>query len=113
MNRVQYPHILLMVLASAGIWFAHSINPVSGAAAVPAKGPYAVTFHVLAPSTVPDGASISCSAKVTRKLSLLERLNPGPGAIESGQGTARVVNSAADCTVQLPSPSATRARAPH
>ena len=51
---------------------------------------------------MPDGATIVCKADVTRNLSILDRLNPGSALVESAQGTAKVVGSAANCTVQLP-----------
>src|ERR1700722_8933142 len=98
MNRAQYSQIFLMLLVSVGVWAAHGGESVNAAA----KGAYAVTFHVLAPSTVPDGATIVCKADVTRNLSILDRLNPGSALVESAQGTAKVVGSAANCTVQLP-----------
>jgi hypothetical protein len=101
MNRAQYSQIFLMVLVSVGVWAAHGGDSRS-AAPVTAKGLYAVTFHVLAPSTVPDGATIVCKANVTPHLSILDRLNPGSAPVESAKGTAKVVGSAANCTVQLP-----------
>jgi hypothetical protein len=91
-----------MMLVSVGVCAAHGGDTLNGAAPVTAKGSYAVTFHVLAPSTVPDGATIVCNAKVTPRLSLLDRLNPGPAPVESAQGTAKVAGSEANCTVQLP-----------
>jgi hypothetical protein len=102
MNRAQYSQILLMAAVSVGVWAAHGGDTRNGAAPVTGKGAYAVTFHVLAPSTVPDGATIVCNAQVTPHLSILDRLNPGPAPATSAQGTAKVVGSAADCTVQLP-----------
>jgi len=102
MNRAQYSQIFLMLLVSVGVFAAHGGDTRGAAAPATAKGAYAVTFHVLAPSTVPDGATIVCNAKVTPHLSILDRLNPGPAPAESAQGTARVVGSAANCTVQLP-----------
>src|SRR5580692_11400077 len=102
MNRAQYSQIFLMLLVSVGVWAAHGGDPLNGTAPVTAKGAYAVTFHVLAPSTVPDGATIVCNAKVTPHLSILDRLNPGPAPVESAQGTAKLVGSSANCTVQLP-----------
>ncbi|MGO9338735.1 MAG: hypothetical protein ACLPY1_14640 [Terracidiphilus sp.] len=101
MNREQFSQGLLMLLVSMGVWAAHGSDARNGATPVN-SGAYAVTFHVLAPSTVPDGASIACSAKVTPKLSFLDRFNPGPAPVESGKGITKVVNSAADCTVKLP-----------
>jgi hypothetical protein len=102
MNRAQYSQFFLMLLVSVGVWAAHGGDPRSGTAPVTVKGAYAVTFHVLAPSTVPDGATILCNAKVTPRLSVLDRLNPGPVPVQSAQGTARVIGSSANCTVQLP-----------
>ena len=90
-----------MLLVSVGIWAAHGGDARNGAVPV-TSGAYAVTFHVLAPSTVPDGATIVCDAKVTPHLSILDRLNPGPAPATLAQGTAKVIGSAANCTVQLP-----------
>jgi hypothetical protein len=91
-----------MLLVSVGVWAAHGGAARGAAAPVTAKGAYVVTFHVLAPSTVPDGATILCNAKVTPRLSILDRLNPGPAPAESAQGSAKVVGSSANCTVELP-----------
>ena len=101
MNREQYSQGLLMLLVSVGIWAAHGGDARNGAVPV-TSGAYAVTCHVLAPSTVPDGATIVCKANVTPHLSILDRLNPGPSPVQSAQGTAKVVGSEANCTVQLP-----------
>jgi hypothetical protein len=102
MNRAQYSQFLLMLLVSVGVWAAHGGDSLNGAAPVTGKSAYAVTFHVLAPSTVPDGATIVCKANVTPHLSIFDRLNPGPAPVESALGTAKVVGSEANCTVQLP-----------
>jgi hypothetical protein len=102
MNRAQYSQILLMLTVSVGVLAARGGDARDGAGPATANGAYAVTFHVLAPSTVPDGATIVCNAKVTPHQSIVERLTPGPAPAESAQGTAKVVGSAADCTVQLP-----------
>jgi hypothetical protein len=101
MNREQFSQGLLMLLVSVGIWAAHGGDAHIGTVPV-TSGAYAVTFHVLAPSTVPDGATIVCNAKVTPHMSIMDRLTPGPAPAESAHGTAKVVGSSANCTVQLP-----------
>jgi hypothetical protein len=107
MKRAQYSQVLVILLASVGLWAALGADARSGETHAAATGAYAVTFHVLAPSTVPDGATILCSANVTPHLSILDRLspdrlNPRAARADSAKGTARVVGSEADCTVQVP-----------
>lgn len=104
MNRLSSSRILLLVLlVSAAIFAANAADQNSGAAALAARGAYEVTFHVMTPTTVPDGATIACKARIAPKLSAFDHLT-GRKAVpaESSTGYARVANSSANCTVATP-----------
>jgi len=103
MNRARTSRILpLVVLVSAAVWVASAADTHSAAGPDPATSAYAVTFHVDAPSTVPDGATVSCRASVEPQRSVFERLISRHAAPESAPGTGVVANSSASCTVMVP-----------
>jgi hypothetical protein len=92
--------LALLLLASAAIFGANAANQNSEAAQPAAKGAYAVSFHVNTPTTVPDGATIACKARIAPQPTVLERLTRRHAApIESTTGFANVANSSATCTV--------------
>jgi hypothetical protein len=103
MTRMLLSKTLPIVLwASAAGWAAHAFGPHAVASSVPTGGAYTVTFHVLAPTTVPDGATLTCKARIAPRVSGTDLLNPAAVVAESIQGVATVSGSAADCTVQVP-----------
>jgi len=107
MKRTRYSRILLIVLlVSVAVWAAAAADQHNGSAPVTAGGAYAVTFHVNAPSTVPDGATVACKARIAPKLSAIEKLTGKAVAAESSPAFATVVGSSANCTVYLPLASA-------
>lgn len=103
MNRFKLTKTLvLVVLAAAAAWAAQAADLSSKGAAAAARGAYAVTFHIKAPTTVPDGATVTCKARVTPNIPALQNVMGDPVAVESVAGTAKVANSSASCTVELP-----------
>ena len=111
MKQARFSRILLLtVLVSVTIWAAQAAASRSGAAAAETSGAYAVTFHIKAPSTVPDGATVTCKAEVSPRLSWLDHLSPAPAPVESVNGVGKVAGSSADCTVQMPNASAVNDR---
>jgi hypothetical protein len=103
MKQARFIRILLLTLGvSAAIWGVQAAASRGGASAAEASGAYAVTFHVNTPSTVPDGATITCNATVAPRLSLLDRLSPSAAPVESVNGVGKVTGSSAECTVQMP-----------
>ena len=107
MNRTRYSRILpIALLASVAVWAAAAADSHDGSGPGPAPvstgAAYAVTFHVNAPSTVPDGATVACKASIAPRLSAFEKLTGKSAAAESSPVFATVVGSSADCTVQLP-----------
>jgi hypothetical protein len=103
MMRTRYSRILpLVLLVSAAVWAAAAADQRDGLAPLAAGGGYAVTFHVNAPSTVPDGATVTCKARIAPRLSAFERLTGKAVAAETLPGVATVAGSSANCTVQLP-----------
>jgi len=101
MNRKTFVHTLPILLMSALVWGAHASDPGSRPASR-AAGVYAVNFQVAVPSTVPDGSTVSCKARITPSTSFLDSLTHRTAAIESASASARVVGSAAQCAVQVP-----------
>ena len=101
MNRRNFIHTLPILLMSALVWGAHASDP-GRAASHAAAGVYAVNFQVAVPSTVPDGSTVSCKARITPGASFLDGLMHKSTAIESALASARVVGSAAQCAVQVP-----------
>jgi hypothetical protein len=103
MRRTRYSRILLLILlVSVAVWAAAAADQRDGSAPPAAGGAYAVTFHVNAPSTVPDGATVACKAKIAPQLSAVERFTGKAVAAESSPAFATVVGSSANCTVHLP-----------
>jgi hypothetical protein len=103
MNRVRSSQILpLALLVTAAVWAAQAADTHSEAAPATASGAYAVTFHINAPSTIPDGAVVACRARVAPRLPAIEKPDTEAIAAESMQGFAQVINSSAICTVQMP-----------
>jgi len=104
MNRFRSSRILpIVLLASAAVFVASAADQNGGATPLAATGSYAVTFHVNTPTTVPDGATIACKARVKANVSVLEHLMRHQETVaESSTGYARVANSSADCTVATP-----------
>jgi hypothetical protein len=103
MNRTRYSRIVLLILlVSVAFWAAAAADQRDGSAPATTGGAYAVTFHVNAPSTVPDGATVTCKAKIAPNLSAVERFTGKAVAAESAPAFATVVGSSANCTVQVP-----------
>ena len=103
MNHARFFRILLPVLmVSAAVWVAMATGSRVEAATATASGSYALTFHVAAPSTVPDGSTLTCSATITPQLSTFDRLVARPAPAKSVQGVGKVVGSSGNCTVQVP-----------
>jgi hypothetical protein len=103
MNRTRYSrNLLLILLVSVAFWAAAAADHRDGSAPATAGGAYAVTFHVNAPSTVPDGATVTCKAKIAPRLSAVERFTGKAVAAESSPAFATVAGSSATCTVHLP-----------
>jgi hypothetical protein len=111
MNHPRIFRILLPVLMlSAAVWVALASGSRVEAATATASGSYALTFHVAAPTTVPDGSTLTCKATVAPKLSLFDRLVARPAPAESVEGVGKVVGSSGNCTVQVPFAFAVRDR---
>ncbi len=104
MNPLRSSRILpVVLLVSAAVMGAGAADQNGGASPLAARGAYAVIFHVNAPTTVPDGATIACKASIAPRLSVFEHLTGRQAAaVESPTGFARVVNSSANCTVAMP-----------
>ncbi len=103
MNRFRSFRIpTLILLGAAAVFGAKAADQNAGAIAHAAGGAYAVTFHVNTPTTVPDGATIVCKARIAPRLSLFAHLIGQAAVAESPKGFARVANSSADCTVAVP-----------
>ena len=103
MNRARTSRFLpLILLVSAAVWAASAADSHSAAGPETAGASYAVTFHVDAPSTVPDGATVSCRASIAPKRSVFEKLTSRQVVPESAPGTGVVANSSANCTVMVP-----------
>ncbi|MGD0521595.1 MAG: hypothetical protein ABSA48_10105 [Terracidiphilus sp.] len=103
MNRLLLSRILLlMLLVSAAVFGAYAVYQNGGASPLAASGAYAVTFHVSTPTTVPDGATIACNARIAPNLSVFEHLTRQVAPAKSSTGFARVANSSANCTVATP-----------
>jgi hypothetical protein len=103
MSFVQSPKILpLLLLVSLAVWAAHATDPRNAAPPITANGAYVVVFQVKTPSTVPDGATISCKAQITPRLSSFESLTSKADPVESTQGVAKVTGSSATCAVEIP-----------
>jgi hypothetical protein len=103
MNRARTSRFLpLVLLVSAAVWAASAADSHSAAGPETAGASYAVTFHVDAPSTVPDGATVNCRASIEPRRSVFEKLTSREAAPESTPGTGVVANSSALCTVMVP-----------
>jgi hypothetical protein len=103
MKHSRYSRILLLILpVFVAVWAAAAADQRDGSASVSAGVAYAVTFHVNAPSTVPDGATVTCKAKIAPRLSAFEKFIGKTVAAESSPAFATVVGSSATCTVHLP-----------
>lgn len=103
MNRFRSFRIpALILLTAVAVFGAKAADQDAATAAHAASGAYAVTFHVNTPTTIPDGATIVCKARIAPRLSLFSHLIGQTAAAESPQGFARVANSSADCTVAVP-----------
>jgi hypothetical protein len=103
MNSTRYSRILpVALLVSVAVWTAAAADSHDGSGPVSTGAAYAVTFHVNAPSTVPDGATVACKASIAPRLSAFEKLTGKTLAAESSPVFATVVGSSADCTVQMP-----------
>jgi hypothetical protein len=103
MKRLLSSRILiLMLLVSAAVFGANALYQNGGAIPLAASGAYAVTFHVSTPTTVPDGATIACKARIAPKFSVLDYLTRQVAPARSSMGFARVANSSANCTVATP-----------
>jgi hypothetical protein len=103
MNHARFFRILLPVLmVSAAVWVAMATGSGVEAATATASGSYALTFHVAAPSTVPDGSTLTCSATIAPQLSTFDRLVARPAPAHSVQGVGKLVGSSGNCTVQVP-----------
>ena len=92
----------MLLLASAVAFAAHAVDRHAGTAPVTASGAYTVTFHLNTPSTVPDGAVVTCKARIAPRRSAFENLLLKAAPAESTPVVARVVASSASCTVQVP-----------
>ena len=101
MNRKTFVHTLPILLMSALVWGAHA-SDADTLTRPTAGGHYAVDFQVAVPSTVPDGSTVACKARITPGASLLTRLMHRTAAIESAPSFARVQGSAAHCAVEVP-----------
>jgi len=102
MNRTRYSRIVLLMLVSVAVWAAAAADQPNRSAQANANGAYAVTFHINAPSTVPDGATVACKARIAPRRSAFEQLTGTAVAVESLPGVATVAGSSANCTVHLP-----------
>jgi hypothetical protein len=92
----------VILLASVSLWIAVTISPRSEASAATNSAAYAFTFQVNTPTTVPDGATVTCKAKLAPRLSGIEQVVAAPVPIESIEGVARVSGSSATCSVRMP-----------
>ena len=104
MKTLRSSRILaLLLLVSAAFIGANAANQNSGAAQPAAKGAYTVTFHVNMPTTVPDGATISCKASIAPQPTVFEHFTRRHTATaQSTTGFANVANNSATCTVAAP-----------
>jgi hypothetical protein len=102
MSFAQSPKVLpLLLLVSLAVWAAHVTDP-RNAAPITANGAYVVVFHVKTPSTVPDGTTINCKARLNPRLSSFESLTSKSIPVESAPGVATVTGSSAICAVEMP-----------
>jgi len=102
MNRLKLNKIVpAVLLASAAVWVANAADQQPVAAAASNRA-YALTFHVNAPSTVPNGAAITCKAVFAPGQSTLEKFIGEAPLAESSTGMGIVTGSSADCTVDVP-----------
>lgn len=102
MSFVQSPRYLpLLMLVSIAVWAAHATDQRT-APPITANGAYVVIFHVKTPSTVPDGATINCKARITPHLSSFESFTRNVVPVESAPGVATVTGSSAVCAVEMP-----------
>jgi hypothetical protein len=93
----------IILLASAAVFVGSAADQNDEATTTAASGSNAITFHVNAPTTVPDGATIACKARIAPKLSLFDLLTGQRSApAESSMGFGRLANSSANCTVATP-----------
>jgi len=103
MNRARTSRILpLVLLVSVAVWAASAADTQPATGPLPTGAAYAVTFHVSAPSTVPDGATITCKARIAPHRTVLEKLLTQTPAAESAPGVGTVANSSATCTAMVP-----------
>ncbi len=103
MNRAHAPQTLpLMLMMSVAVWTAHAVDQHSVAVPQTISGAYAVTFNVKVPTTVAAGSTVTCRARITPRLSILEKLSSQAVLIESAPGVATLVGSSVNCAVVMP-----------
>jgi hypothetical protein len=103
MTFVQSPRFFpLLMLVTIVVFAAHATDRHSAVAPITANGAYVVVFHVKTPSTIPDGATINCKARITPRLSSFESLIGKAVPVESAPGVATVTGSSAVCAVEMP-----------
>lgn len=97
LNRII--HVLpALLMAPATFWAAHAVDKTRDVIAPVQTGSYAITFHVSAPSTVPDGATVVCKASFTPQA----QSGSASASVDSVPGYAQVSGSSANCSVHLP-----------
>jgi hypothetical protein len=101
MNLIKFNKIVSVVLlTSATVWAAHAADQAP--TPTPSTRPYMLTFHVEAPSTVPNGAGVTCRAVITPKQSMLQQLVGESPAVQSSLGLGIIAASSTDCAVEVP-----------
>src|ERR1700744_1084661 len=107
MNRKHLIHALpAALLVSAAIWAAQASDQAAGrdrtSAGAMATGTYAITFHVSAPSTVPDGANLICKASIPPRDAGHGNSRRAVVPADSTPGFAPIPGSSSPGTVPLP-----------
>jgi hypothetical protein len=101
MNLLKFNKIVAVILlSSATVWAARAA--VQAPASTTSHRAATLTFHVKAPSTVPNGAGVTCRAVIKPKRSALQGLIGDSPAFESSLGLGIISGSAADCAVEVP-----------
>ena len=103
MKRASLSQTLpLVLLAVSAVCAAPAADQRGGAATTTIAGAYALTFHIDAPPTVPDGAAVTCKARIAPRLTTFDNLSALAFPVLSKSAVARVEASAADCSLLLP-----------
>jgi hypothetical protein len=89
----------LVLLGSAALLVANTVGRNRAVSAATVAGAYTITFQVKAPTTVPDGAIVTCKARLSPRLTGIESYLASPDPVDSLRGVAKVSGSSAKCTV--------------